>query len=118
MAVHFAVTGHAICSRDGVAKRDGGRGSLREEVDGRAWVAWMFPDGGKRLSNTGNVIHESALEIYRTRMWDRVGRARGSVRNVTRRSDEKVSGAHPNKNKKQKTRAEMKANDVKKASRT
>ncbi len=85
---------------------------------GRAWVAGMFPDGGKRLSNTRNVIRESALEIYRTRMWDRVRRARGSVRNVIRRSDEKVSGAHPNKNKKQKTRAEMKTNNVRKASRT
>ncbi len=96
MAAHFAVTGYDIGSSDGVAKRDGGRGSLREEVDGHTWVAGMFPDGGKQLSNTRNLIHEGALEIYRTRMWDRVGRARGSVRNVIRRSGRRVSGAQPN----------------------
>lgn len=86
MAVHFSVTGHDIGSRDGVAKRDGGLIARSRGRRARCWIAGMSPDGGKRIWSTRNVIHESALEIYRTQMRDRVGRARGSVRNGIRRS--------------------------------
>ena len=117
MAVHFAVTGHDIGSRDGVAKRDGGLIARSRGPRAHFGSRGCPPTEERDLKNTRNVIHESALEIYRTRMWDRVGRARGSVRNVIRRSGRKMSGAQQNKSEKQKSRAEMKDNNSRQVNR-